>query len=101
MTELCYRPGVFYTIKMDGCLDVWDYFYKQNDPTLQVCLLFCFALCAQIATDRNLCNCGCCISPGFLAEATAAKQQPGGIVQQPNVEQLQRLTTQHLFIING
>ncbi len=30
------RPGVFYTIKMDGCLDVWDYFYKQNDPTLQV-----------------------------------------------------------------
>ena len=21
---------------MDGCLDVWDYFYKQNDPTLQV-----------------------------------------------------------------
>lgn len=33
---LVYRPGVFYTIKMDGCLDVWDYFYKQNDPTLQV-----------------------------------------------------------------
>ena len=32
---LC-RPGVFYTIKMDGCLDVWDYFYKQNEPTLQV-----------------------------------------------------------------
>eukprot|EP00891_Asterochloris_glomerata_P005483 jgi/Astpho2/5483/fgenesh1_pm.00078_%23_1_t len=30
------RPGVFYTIKMDGCLDVWDYFYKQNEPTLQV-----------------------------------------------------------------
>ena len=33
--SLC-RPGVFYTIKMDGCLDVWDYFYKQNEPTLQV-----------------------------------------------------------------
>lgn len=33
---LVHRPGVFYTIKMDGCLDVWDYFYKQNDPTLQV-----------------------------------------------------------------
>ena len=38
-TECCYRPGVFYTIKMDGCLDVWDYFYKQNDPTLQVRLI--------------------------------------------------------------
>jgi len=30
------RPGVFFTIKDDGTLDVWDYFYKQNDPTLQV-----------------------------------------------------------------
>lgn len=30
------RPGVFSTIKMDGTLDVWDYFYKQNDPTLTV-----------------------------------------------------------------
>jgi dynein intermediate chain 2 len=30
------RPGVFYTIKMDGSMDVWDYFYKQNDPTLTV-----------------------------------------------------------------
>mmetsp|Transcript_22273 Transcript_22273/g.48962 ORF Transcript_22273/g.48962 Transcript_22273/m.48962 type:complete len:569 (-) Transcript_22273:238-1944(-) len=30
------RPGVFMTIKMDGTMDVWDYFYKQNDPTLQV-----------------------------------------------------------------
>jgi len=30
------RPGVFFTIKMDGTLDVWDYFYKQNDPTLTV-----------------------------------------------------------------
>eukprot|EP00898_Chlorokybus_atmophyticus_P005110 jgi/Chlat1/55/ChrspC238811S00930 len=32
------RPGVFFTTKADGTLDVWDYFYKQNDPalTLQV-----------------------------------------------------------------
>lgn len=26
------RPGVFFTTKMDGTLDIWDYFYKQNDP---------------------------------------------------------------------
>lgn len=33
------RPGVFYTSKMDGTLDVWDYLFKQNDATLsiQVC----------------------------------------------------------------
>jgi len=30
------RPGVFFTTKMDGELDVWDYYYKQNDPTLTV-----------------------------------------------------------------
>jgi len=30
------RPGVFLTTKMDGCLDIWDYFYKQNDPTLSL-----------------------------------------------------------------
>jgi len=30
------RPGVFVTTKMDGTLDVWDYFYKQNDPTLSM-----------------------------------------------------------------
>uniref|UniRef100_A0A7S3R946 Uncharacterized protein n=1 Tax=Dunaliella tertiolecta TaxID=3047 RepID=A0A7S3R946_DUNTE len=30
------RPGVFYTIKMDGTMDVWDLFYKHNEPTLTV-----------------------------------------------------------------
>lgn len=26
------RPGVFFTTKADGTMDVWDYFYKQNEP---------------------------------------------------------------------
>ena len=30
------RPGVFFTIKADGEMDVWDYYYKQDDPTLPV-----------------------------------------------------------------
>eukprot|EP00741_Cyanophora_paradoxa_P021766 tig00000241_g21009.t1 len=42
LTDGCWsptRPGVFFTTKMDGTLDIWDYAYKQNDPTLvlQVC----------------------------------------------------------------
>ncbi|TPX36934.1 hypothetical protein SmJEL517_g00917 [Synchytrium microbalum] len=42
MTDGCWspaRPSVFFTGKMDGTLDVWDYVFKQNDPTLtvQVC----------------------------------------------------------------
>ena len=37
------RPAVFFTTKMDGTLDVWDYLFKQNDPTLslQVRLVYC------------------------------------------------------------
>lgn len=30
------RPGVFFTTKMDGTLDVWDFIFKQNDPTLNI-----------------------------------------------------------------
>ena len=30
------RPGVFFTGRADGALDVWDLFYKQNDPSLTV-----------------------------------------------------------------
>lgn len=26
------RPGVFFTAKMDGTMDIWDIFYKQNEP---------------------------------------------------------------------
>ncbi|XP_071953845.1 dynein intermediate chain 3, ciliary-like [Antedon mediterranea] len=42
MTDGCWspvRPAVFFTTKDDGSLDVWDYLFKQNDPTLslQVC----------------------------------------------------------------
>jgi dynein intermediate chain 2 len=28
------RPAVFFSSKMDGTLDVWDFFYKVNEPTL-------------------------------------------------------------------
>ncbi|KAJ3091761.1 Dynein intermediate chain 2, axonemal [Quaeritorhiza haematococci] len=42
LTDGCWspaRPSVFFTGKMDGTVDVWDYIFKQNDPTLtvQVC----------------------------------------------------------------
>jgi hypothetical protein len=30
------RPGVFFTTKMDGTLDVWDFIFKQNDPILNI-----------------------------------------------------------------
>ncbi|XP_049458526.1 dynein axonemal intermediate chain 2 [Epinephelus fuscoguttatus] len=30
------RPSVFFTVTMDGVLDVWDILFKQNDPTLSL-----------------------------------------------------------------
>jgi len=30
------RPGLFFTTNMDGCMDVWDYLLKQNEPTISV-----------------------------------------------------------------
>ncbi|CAH2291477.1 dynein intermediate chain 2, axonemal [Pelobates cultripes] len=30
------RPTVFLTTKMDGTLDVWDYLFKQNNPSLSL-----------------------------------------------------------------
>lgn len=42
LTDGCWspvRPAVFFTSRMDGRLDVWDYLFKQNEATLsiQVC----------------------------------------------------------------
>ena len=39
LTDGCWspvRPAVFFTTKMDGTLDIWDYIFKQNDPTLSL-----------------------------------------------------------------
>ena len=39
LTDGCWspvRPAVFFTTKMDGSLDVWDYLFKQKDPTLSL-----------------------------------------------------------------
>ncbi|EOD40976.1 hypothetical protein EMIHUDRAFT_221996 [Emiliania huxleyi CCMP1516] len=36
--------GVFATTKMDGTLDVWDYFYKQNEPALSLQAKGCIIL---------------------------------------------------------
>jgi len=39
MMDTCWsptRPGVFITVNGEGTLDVWDYYYKQNDSTLRM-----------------------------------------------------------------
>lgn len=33
------RPAVFFTTKMDGTLDIWDFVFKQYDPALSLKVL--------------------------------------------------------------
>lgn len=40
------RPSVFLTTKMDGTLDVWDYLFKQNNPSLSL----------KVSTDTRCIN---------------------------------------------
>lgn len=37
------RPAVFFTTKMDGTLDIWDFVFKQCDPALSL-KVTCIAL---------------------------------------------------------
>jgi dynein intermediate chain 2 len=48
LTSACWsptRPGVFFTTKMDGTMDVWDFYHKQSDPIFTTKL-----------TDSSLCT---------------------------------------------
>ncbi|KAL3145226.1 Dynein, 70 kDa intermediate chain, flagellar outer arm [Trebouxia sp. C0010 RCD-2024] len=76
------RPGVFYTIKMNGCLDVWDYFYKQNDPTLQV------QVTDQPLTSLEMMDNGRIAAVGSADGSTTIVQFSDGLVDmQPNEKQ--------------
>ncbi|XP_039978069.1 dynein intermediate chain 2, axonemal [Xiphias gladius] len=52
------RPSVFFTVKMDGVLDVWDILFKQNDPTLslKVCDEALYSL--RVQDNGHLVACG-------------------------------------------
>lgn len=39
LTDACWspvRPAVFFTVKMDGGLEIWDILVKQNEPMLSL-----------------------------------------------------------------
>ena len=45
LTDGCWsptRPSVFFTTRMDGCLDCWDILYQQRAPLLSVKVLCTF-----------------------------------------------------------
>ncbi|NXA48591.1 DNAI2 protein, partial [Nothocercus julius] len=60
LTDGCWstvRPAVFFTTKMDGTLDIWDFLFKQNDPSLS--LKICDEPLFSLRLQDNGCFVGC------------------------------------------
>uniref|UniRef100_A0A665U085 Uncharacterized protein n=1 Tax=Echeneis naucrates TaxID=173247 RepID=A0A665U085_ECHNA len=77
------RPSVFFTVKMDGVLDVWDILFKQNDPTLslKVCNEALYSL--RLQDNGRLVACG-----SQQGGATLLEICPGLWTQQKNEKSL-------------
>ncbi|XP_047460178.1 dynein axonemal intermediate chain 2 isoform X2 [Mugil cephalus] len=62
------RPSVFFTVKMDGVLDVWDILFKQSDPmlSLKVCDSALYSL--RVQDSGRLVACGSQLGEATLLE---------------------------------
>ncbi|KAM6111115.1 dynein axonemal intermediate chain 2 [Pterocles gutturalis] len=61
LTDGCWsavRPAVFFTTRSDGTLDVWDFLFKQNDPSLSL------KVCDEPLSSLRLQDKGCVIGCG-------------------------------------
>ncbi|NXS44021.1 DNAI2 protein, partial [Balaeniceps rex] len=60
LTDGCWstvRPAVFFTTRSDGTLDVWDFLFKQKDPSLS--LKVCDEPLSSLRLQDNGCVVGC------------------------------------------
>lgn len=70
------RPGVFLTARMDGVLDIWDYFFKQNDPALSMQVGDAGLFCLNIESNGRLVACGAMDGSVTLLELGSALYTP-------------------------
>ncbi|KAM3858516.1 dynein axonemal intermediate chain 2 [Diretmus argenteus] len=86
LTDACWspvRPSVFFTIKMDGMLDVWDILFKQNDPTLSL------KVCDEALYSLQVQDNGCFLACGSqLGNTTLLEICPGLSTLQRNEKSL-------------
>mmetsp|Transcript_3157 Transcript_3157/g.6112 ORF Transcript_3157/g.6112 Transcript_3157/m.6112 type:complete len:559 (-) Transcript_3157:222-1898(-) len=85
LTDGCWsptRPGVFFTAKQDGSVDIWDYFYKQNDPVYTIQVLDCAIQSLSIDRDGKLLAVG-----GVDGSVTLYELSEGLIAIQQNEKQ--------------
>ncbi|ELK12403.1 Dynein intermediate chain 2, axonemal [Pteropus alecto] len=85
------RPAVFFTTKMDGTLDIWDFVFKQCDPALSLkvmCIPFPMhpgpqALVPQVCDEALFClrvqDSGCFIACGSQLGTTTLLEVSHGL----------------------
>ncbi|XP_054613747.1 dynein axonemal intermediate chain 2-like [Dunckerocampus dactyliophorus] len=67
LTDACWspvRPSVFFTVKMDGVLDIWDILFKQSNPTLSVKV--CDDALCSLRAHENGCMLACGSQKGAI-----------------------------------
>ncbi|XP_055096748.1 dynein axonemal intermediate chain 2 isoform X1 [Symphalangus syndactylus] len=64
------RPAVFFTTKMDGTLDIWDFMFKQCDPTLRLKVCDEALFCLRVQDNGRLIACGSQLGTTTLLEVS-------------------------------
>ncbi|XP_042639469.1 dynein axonemal intermediate chain 2 [Orycteropus afer afer] len=64
------RPAVFFTTKMDGTLDIWDFVFKQCDPALSLKVCDEALFCLRVQDNGCLTACGSQLGTTTLLEVS-------------------------------
>jgi dynein intermediate chain 2 len=70
------RPGVFFTTKTDGTLDIWDLFHKQNEPTFSTKVGDCGLSCIKVQKQGGLVALGSTDGTISIVEISKGLSQP-------------------------
>ncbi|KAM5149126.1 LOW QUALITY PROTEIN: dynein axonemal intermediate chain 2 [Callospermophilus lateralis] len=65
------RPAVFFTTKMDGTLDIWDFVFKQCDPALSLKVCDEALFCLRVQDTGCLIACGSQLGTTTLLEVSS------------------------------
>ncbi|NWX39720.1 DNAI2 protein, partial [Steatornis caripensis] len=65
------RPAVFFTARSDGTLDVWDFLFKQNDPSLSLKVCDEPLSSLRLQDDGSVVGCGSKLGTITLLEISA------------------------------
>ncbi|XP_051490777.1 dynein axonemal intermediate chain 2 [Apus apus] len=77
------KPAVFFTTRSDGTLDVWDFLFKQKDPSLSL------KVCNEPLDSLRLQDSGCILACGSrMGTVTLLQISPGLCTLQKNEKNL-------------